>query len=243
MNKGGIFFVYVGGKKKLSKFICPILQKELDKGIYEAYVEPFGGGGNIIENIKFNNRIFCDINQYLIAFYQALVSGWEMPEPNSFGPEHYNEVKKSFKLKDDKYPDYYYGYMMFVPSYNGKMWGSFAKDGSRLYQKEHYISVIEQLPKIKDCIFTCNSYQNLKLENSLIYCDIPYKNSKKQYYDEIFDYEEFYDWCREMSKYNKIYISETQMPKDFQIVWEKPYKRTLANQTKGIETIEKLFTI
>ena len=102
--------------------------------------------------------------------------------------------------------------MMFVPSYNGKMWGSFAKDGSRLYQKEHYISVIEQLPKIKDCIFICNSYQNLKFENSLIYCDIPYKNSKKQYYDENFDYEEFYDWCREMSKYNKIYISETQMP-------------------------------
>ena len=32
----------LGGKKKISKFICPILQKELDKGIYEAYVEPFG---------------------------------------------------------------------------------------------------------------------------------------------------------------------------------------------------------
>ena len=30
-------------------------------------------------------------------------------------------------------------------------------------------------------------YQNLKFENSLIYCDIPYKNSKKQYYDEIFN--------------------------------------------------------
>ena len=44
-----------------------------------------------------------------------------MPQPNSFGAEHYNEVKNSFKLKDGKYPDYYYGYMMFVPSYNGKM--------------------------------------------------------------------------------------------------------------------------
>lgn len=77
----------------------------------------------------------------------------------------------------------------------------------------------------------------------MIYCDIPYKNSKKQYYDEIFNYEEFYDWCREMSKYNKIYISETQMPEDFEIVWEKPYKRTLANQAKGIESVEKLFVI
>lgn len=37
--------VYIGGKKKLAKFICPILQKELDNGNYTAYVEPFVGGG------------------------------------------------------------------------------------------------------------------------------------------------------------------------------------------------------
>lgn len=39
--------VYVGGKKKLAKYICPILQKELDTGKYSAYVEPFGGGAAI----------------------------------------------------------------------------------------------------------------------------------------------------------------------------------------------------
>lgn len=44
--------VYVGGKKKLAKFICPILQEELDKNSYNCYIEPFGGGGNIIKNIS-----------------------------------------------------------------------------------------------------------------------------------------------------------------------------------------------
>lgn len=165
-----------------------------------------------------------------------------MPPPNSFTAEHYNEVKKSFKDKDGKYEDYYYGYMMFVPSYNGKMWGSFAKDGARLYQKEHYESVLTQLPKIIDCNFIALDYKDLKAENCLIYCDIPYKDSKKQYYDTNFNYEDFYNWCRENSKHNKIYISETQMPDDFKIVWEKKYKRTLANQAKGIKTTEKLFT-
>lgn len=91
--------VYVGGKKKLAKYICPILQKELDTGKYSAYVEPFGGGGNIMENINFPVRYFYDINEYLIAFYKALQDGWEMPQPNSFGAEHYNEVRNSFKLK------------------------------------------------------------------------------------------------------------------------------------------------
>lgn len=37
--------VYVGGKKKIAKYICPILQKELDCGDYDYYIEPFAGGG------------------------------------------------------------------------------------------------------------------------------------------------------------------------------------------------------
>lgn len=135
--------VYVGGKKKLAKYICPILQKELDTGKYSAYVEPFGGGANIMENINFSVRYFYDINKYLIAFYKALQNGWEMPQPNSFGAEHYNEVKNSFKLKDGKYPDYYYGYMMFVPSYNGKMWVLMLKMVSNYIKK----SIIYQQKK------------------------------------------------------------------------------------------------
>lgn len=165
-----------------------------------------------------------------------------MLKPNSFGAEHYNEVKKSFKLKDGKYPDYYYGYMMFVPSYNGKMWGSFAKDGAREYQKQHYLSIINQFPKIKDCKFAAADYKDLSIKNSLIYCDIPYYDSKKQYYDENFDYEDFYNWCRENSKYNKIYISETQMPEDFKVVWQKEYVRTTSMLKNKPITIEKLFT-
>ena len=234
--------VYVGGKKKLAKYICPILQKELDTGKYSAYVEPFGGGGNIMENINFPVRYFYDINKYLIAFYKALQDGWEMPQPNSFGAEHYNEVKSSFKAKDWKYPDYYYGYMMFVPSYNGKMWGSYAKDGRLPYQKEHYLSVKENFLKIKDCVFEAKSYENLAFNNCLIYCDIPYRESKKQYYDIAFDYKKFYDWARVNSKNNKIFISETTMPDDFKIIWEKEYMRTLGHQ-KNFSITEKLYTI
>ena len=241
-NRGDIM-VYLGGKKKIAKFIYPIIQKELDSGEYDAYIEPFGGGGNIMENINFPLRYFYDINKYLIAFYNKLKEGWDIPEPNSFNADHYNEVRKSWKEKDGKYPDWYYGYMMFVPSYNGKMWGSFAKDGSRLYQQEHYLSVINNFPKIKDCIFENKDYTDIKCKNSVIYCDPPYSDSQRNYYDCDFNHNNFYDWCRVMSKDNKIFISETQMPNDFKVVWEKPYKRALANQTKAIKTVEKLFTL
>lgn len=36
---------YIGGKQRIAKYICPILQKELDTGFYDGYVEQFTGGG------------------------------------------------------------------------------------------------------------------------------------------------------------------------------------------------------
>lgn len=234
--------VYMGGKKKLAKFICPILQKELDTNRYESYIEPFVGGGNIIENISFKTKIGYDINKELIAFYNYIINGGTIPEPNSFDSVHYNEVKKSYKNKDNKYDDWYYGYMMFVPSYQGKMWGSFAKDSAREYQREHYESVISQIPKIKDVTFAAASYIDLKPNNSVIYCDIPYRSSKKNYYNENFNYDEFYDWAREYSKNNKIFISELTAPDDFEPVWRKDYKNAFSS-VKSIDTIEKLFVL
>lgn len=234
--------VYMGGKKKLAKFICPILQKELDNGNYESYIEPFVGGCNIIENINFNTKFGYDINKELIAFYNYLQNGGTMPLPNSFDSIHYNEVKKSYKEKDGKFDDWYYGYMMFVPSYQGKMWGSFAKDGARKYQREHYDSVIEQIPKIKDVKFLTSDYLDLKPKNSVIYCDIPYKSSKKNYYNENFNYDLFYDWVREYSKNNKIFVSELTAPNDFDFIWHKEYK-SMISTVKVLDTVEKLFVL
>lgn len=103
-----------------------------------------------------------------------------MPEPNSFSIEHYKEVKEAFVNNSDKYPDYYYGFMMTVPCYNGVVLGSYAKQNiKRDYQTEHYKNVIEQIPKIQDVIFEAKDYQDINVTNCLIYCDPPYKDSKK----------------------------------------------------------------
>lgn len=133
---------------------------------------------------------------------------------------------------------------MFVPSFCGKMWGSYAKDSRRPYQKEHYLSAKESFLKIKDCIFEAKSYNELKLSNCLIYCDIPYKNSrKKDYYDSSFNYDDFYNWVKTNSKNNKIFISEMTMPNDFKTIWEKECSRNLSHQKKKFSITEKLYTI
>lgn len=53
-------------------------------------------------------------------------------------------------------------------------------------------------------------YRNVKIQpDSLIYCDIPYKNTA-EYSDGGFDYESFYDWAEMQSE--PVIISEYAMP-------------------------------
>ena len=87
-------------------------------------------------------------------------------------------------------------------------------------------------------------YRNLYIpKESLIYCDIPYKNTKKYSTSIKFDYEAFYEWCREKSKLgNKIFISEYEMPSDFKCVWQKQVTNSMS-RIKTYKPIERLFTI
>lgn len=68
------------------------------------------------------------------------------------------------------------------------------------------------------------------------------KNSKKNYYDTSFNYDDFYNWVKSNSKNNKIFISENFMPNDFKVIWEKEYNRSLGARN-NIVSIEKLYTI
>lgn len=55
-------------------------------------------------------------------------------------------------------------------------------------------------------------YRNVKIQpDSLIYCDIPYKNTS-EYSDGGFDYESFYDWAEMQTE--PVIISEYAMPEE-----------------------------
>ena len=82
---------------------------------------------------------------------------------------------------------------------------------------------LQRLQNLADTLETSQgSYQDFKLpkaDECVIYCDIPYKGTQTYKHDGEkleFDYEAFYNWVREKSKEGyKIYISEYQMPSDF----------------------------
>ena len=74
-------------------------------------------------------------------------------------------------------------------------------------------------------------------ENSVIYCDIPYKDTNT-YQKNGFDYERFYDWCFRQTE--PVFISSYEMPSDFEEVAVFKHTQSLC-ATKTSTVYEKLF--
>lgn len=94
--------------------------------------------------------------------------------------------------------------------------------------------------KFKNCNFL--DLPKDKIKGYVIYCDIPYKGTKK-YKTKEFPYEEFYKWAIEMSKRNTVLISEYNMPEDnFECIWQKETKVNIdSNRKSSDKRVEKLF--
>ena len=91
-----------------------------------------------------------------------------------------------------------------------------------------------------NCKFEQANYKDLSFKNKVIYCDPPYVMSSHKYYKENFDIDEFWNWVREQSKWNKVFVSECDVPDDMTIVWQKECKAALNTSQKIMA--EKLVT-
>jgi len=198
---------YSGGKFRQSKTFVPIINKIRNN--YEYYVDPFCGGCNVIDKIG-GKRIASDIHSELIIMWEALQGGW-IP-PTDITEDQYNRIKNN----KDHYQPELVAFVGFC-SFGAKYWCGYPRSKNRPSKFSNVSrSLLKQLPLIKDVEFYNCSYDELDIpQNSLIYCDPPYKSAKTVKYNVSFDYEKFYNWCRKQSKNHVILISEYQMPDDF----------------------------
>ena len=74
----------------------------------------------------------------------------------------------------------------------------------------------------------------------MIYCDPPYQGTKQYANATQFDYEKFWQWCRDMSKNNIVIISEQNAPDDFTCIWQQEVSRSIKATDKS-KSVEKLF--
>ena len=84
-------------------------------------------------------------------------------------------------------------------------------------------------------------FSNIK--NSIIYLDPPYKDTSKVYKYNNLNYEEFYSWCKVMSKDNIVLISGYHMPDDFEVVYEFTKARSTMQGGSHESKYEKLFMV
>ena len=240
--------IYQGSKNRLAKYIIPILQKYIDENNIKLFIDCFCGGGNIIDKIKCDTKIASDYNEELIALLKYVQQDNELtiaPEECTF--EHYSDVRENRKLGTNKYSKEYTALIGYCASYGGRYYeGGFGRDakGDRSIYNERIKNLKKQAPNLKDIHFFCRDYKDylkLNIKNALIYCDPPYRGTK-QYSKQKMNYDEFYDFCREMSKNNIVIISEYNMPEDFECIWQK--ERTVlqkSDRVTGDKAVEKLF--
>lgn len=96
---------------------------------------------------------------------------------------------------------------------------------------------LERLQSLQHLYLTNKDYADVQIkENSVIYCDPPYKNTEKYRMD--FNHNEFYKWCRKQKEL--VIISEYNMPEDFICIAEKE-KISLMRSANRTTKTEKLF--
>ena len=184
------------------------------------------------------DRVICnDKHEYLIEMLKGVQNGYELPEHIS--EEEYKYIK-SHKDEDKILA----GFVGFGCSFGGKFFGGYARNKEQtnyaLQSKKSLLKDIVQLPNAE---FTCLDYRDVEIPNgSIVYADPPYANTTT-YQGQKFDSEAFWEYMRQISKNNQVFISEQTAPDDFECIWEKPFTRTLdRNKDNQFKVVEKLFT-
>ena len=231
---------YQGSKNKLAKDIIEQMPPA------EHFYDLFGGGGAIthcaVLSGKYKYVHYNEINPLVVKGFEMAINGEFNNENRWISREEFYQLKDT-----DPYVAICFSFGNNLVDY------LYGKDIEPIKKALHYARVLNNQSLLDIELQRVESYERLKrlqsLEslnycdvhiepNSVIYCDIPYKNTKKYCHNE-FDYDKFYEWCK--GKKN-LFVSEYSMPPEFIEVWSKKHK-SFMSATKVADSVEKLFTL
>lgn len=231
---------YMGSKNRIANEILPIILNGRKSN--QWYVEPFCGGLGTMDKVG-GLRLASDKNKYLIAMWKGLQENRERPKEIS--KELYDRARTEYNNGTNiNFDDFMIGWIGWMASFNGRFFdgGYSGITQSRNYVDEQIRNTEKQLNKIKGIVFKHSSYDELDIPSgSIVYCDIPYYNTKQYATSKDFDHNKFWQWCRDMSKKGHVvYISEYNAPDDFTCVWQKSLTNSM-NAKITYNSTEKLF--
>ena len=229
---------YQGGKSRIASTIAEVI-RERERERNQTFVSLFCGCCAVEAKLAPHfDRVICnDKHEYLIEMLKGVQNGYELPEHIS--EEEYKYIK-SHKDEDKILA----GFVGFGCSFGGKFFGGYARNKE---QTNHALqgkkSLLKDMIYLPNAEFTCLDYHDVDIPNgSIVYADPPYANTTT-YQGQKFDSEAFWEYMRQISKNNQVFISEQTAPDDFECIWEKPFTRTLdRNKDNQFKVVEKLFT-
>lgn len=227
---------YMGSKNRIAKFILPIMMKEANEKGITTWVEPFVGGGNMIDKVPHDfKRIGIDCNVHTVLALEA-IRDMVNELPKKVTVEYYNSLKGTK-------PKPITSLIRFGASFGGKFESGYARRNGKSMWGECVRNSKKQSPKLQGVELYCGCYQEYTdFENCLIYCDPPYEGTTS-YKTGVFNSYEFWEYVRFMSENNLVFVSEYKAPDDFICVWEGEVKTNFASQRDKAthKAVEKLF--
>ena len=241
--------IYMGSKSRIAKDILKVMQSDIDRT--GCFIDMFCGGGNLLQYVNTKYIIANDIDKYAISYLYKLSTSYDwIPKNNQEFTKQDYEIAKTYQ---SIFQPHLLGHIGYNLSFGGKWFGGFRSDntGKRDYVAEAYRGAIKQHNNLKgkNISFHNLTYDKAPLSpNCVIYCDIPYKSTTE--YKTNFNHDKFYEWCRKVKKENGelcnnvvIYVSEYDMPHDFECVWQKEIKMTMDKKDNSRTAVEKLFKL
>lgn len=251
---------YHGGKQRLGKKLAEIIvDTSLDIAEEEdyyivGYCEPFCGMLGVYRHIPkffeeegYNDLIYLagDANGSVIKMWQSAQKGW-IP-PITCSEKKFNDLKYSKCDSAEK------GYIGHQYSFGGQWFKGYAPKYGKTNNSERASKNIVEISKtLKDVKFSKSIYERFsRLKGYVIYCDPPYDNESNSHYNvngknsNNFNSKKFWDWCKEMSKHNIVFVSNYTSPKGTQLIFNNKHKMTGSKKimTKKNERVEKLFLV
>lgn len=222
---------YLGGKSRIAKQISEVLNKNKK----ECFVSLFCGGCSVESLVISEIKIINDSHPYVIAMWKDAQNGRDFPD--NVSEEEYKIIKG--KIDEDMGLS---GFVGFGCSFGGKWWGGYARQTKGLnYSLTAKRSVAKKMKGLSNAKFLNRDYRSVEIpENSLVYCDPPYKGTTDYSNSKEFSHDEFWNYIRELSKSNMVFVSELNAPEDFSVVWEKEFTRNL-DASVVFKSTEKLF--
>ena len=182
----------------------------------------------------------CDVDKHLgtngMSGHYFGKSQWEFPTK-----ENYEKMQEIMPLLDNDYEE-----IIGLSSLWQSLQSLQSLESLERLESLQSLESLERLERLESLerlerlerLETYNlSYEQVKIpKNSVVYCDIPYKDTDK--YISEFDHDAFYKWA--LSQPFEVYISEYDMPLPFYPVYEWDKRSTLGTGNKT-KTVEKLF--